>query len=170
MNLHNDGPISGFLLWLLHHMDYHHVIIIKNTLTDVSAVMFGIIIGILFIVSLGKDTRLVPSPNVEGISVARIDKDKRKKVFITVPQDQAARLPFITGVVLWFYVALVRLLPVKKLQLVDSRRIRIGWTITLVIIISVCVFNMMLDSHVILPDGSGGYSVYNRFNLYDVHQ
>jgi hypothetical protein len=160
--VNNDGPIVDVLNWLLRNFDYHTAVIIKNTATDVSAVLLGIIIGMAIMVYVLKDTRMVPDPDAEEIHVTKLKKNERTKLFVTVPQYEAGRLSFITGFVMWIYAMLIKFLPIKRLKFIDSRRIRITGSIILLLVVGILVFNILLDSNVILPDGHGGYGVYHR--------
>lgn len=154
------GPINDLLSWSINHFGYTRVIFIKDSLPIISAILIGFILGLFVMAYVLKDTRLVPDPTAEDMCVAQIVKNNRKKLFITVPEKEAGRIPLITGMVLYLNAALVKFFPFKRIQFVNTLRIRIMFSILLLLIIAICLFTICVDFHAILPDGHGGYKVY----------
>jgi hypothetical protein len=158
-----QGPINKLLLWLIHYFGYNTAIFIKDTIPTLSAVMIGFVLGIFVMAYVLKDTRLVPDPTADRMFVTQLVKNHQRKLFITVPEKEAGRIPLITGMVLYLNAALVKFFPIKRIQFVNTLRIRIMFIVLLIIVIVVCLFTIIVDYHSILPDGHGGYKVY-EFN------
>jgi hypothetical protein len=157
-----SGPIHYVLHWLLRNFDYERAVIIKNFITDVAAITFGAIIGMALMVYVLKDTRLVPDADAGEINVTKLRKNGRTRLFVTVPKAEAGRLPFITGFVMWTYAMLLKFSPIKKLHFINSKRIRVTFVIVMILILATCIFNLALDTTILLPNGKGGYGVYKR--------
>lgn len=147
------------LTWLVNHYGYTRVVFVKDLIPCISSIFIGFIMGIFTMAYVLKDTRLNPS-NVNCISVVQIKKNKRKKIFINFPKEHSGHISMITGVVLYLNAALVKFLPIKRIQFVDNRKIRIMFIIILFLILYFCLFTIRVDFHAILPDGHGGYKIY----------
>jgi hypothetical protein len=159
---HTTGPIAYVLELLLKVFEYDEAVVIKNVVTDVSAILFGIIVGMAIMVYVLKDTRLVPDEDATEINVTKMRKNGRTKLFVTVPKSQAGRVSFITGFAMWTSALLIKISTIKKLHFINSRRIRVTFSIVLFLIVAVLLFNLALDTTILLPDGQGGYGVYKR--------
>lgn len=156
------GTINNMLTWLVNHYGYTRVIFVKDLIPSISAMFVGFIIGIFLMAYVLKDTRLKPA-DVEAISVVQIKKNKRTMIFVSMPVEQTRRLSLVMTVVLYLNVALVKLLPIKKIQFVNSRKIRIMFITILFLILYLFLFTIRVDFHAILPDGHGGYKIF-EFN------
>lgn len=154
------GPINKLLLWLIRHFGYNNVIFIKDTLPTLSAVVIGFILGTFVMAYVLKDSRLVPDPTATRMFVTQLEKNHRRKLFITVPEKEAGRIQVITGMVLYLIAAIVMFFPIKRIQFVNTLKIRIIFTVLLVVVIATCLFTIFVDFHSILPDGHGEYKIY----------
>lgn len=157
------GVINDLLTWAINNFGYSKVILVKDTIPTLSAVLIGIIIGIFLMSYVLKDTRMVPDPDAEDLSITSIRKNERRKLFITAPTKDASRVPLITAVTLFLIAAFMKFCPwstKKKIQFVDSRKVRIMFVAITVIVLSICIFTIVVDFHSILPDGHGGYDIY----------
>lgn len=154
------GTINHLLTWLINHYGYNKVIFIKDTIPILSAIFIGLFLGMIIMAYVLKDTRLTPSPELEHMSVVQITKNKRKKIFINVPEKDAGNISLITGTILYLNAVLVKFLPIKKIQFVDSKKTRITFCIFMILLLWLALFTIRVDFHAILPDGHGGYRIY----------
>lgn len=158
MTMHHT-LMGAFLNWLLHVFNYYTVIVIKNTLTDVSAFVFGFIVAIIFVCYLLKNVRILDDSSIEDIAITRMKKNGKVMKFISIPKP---RLSVISAFVIFLNLLYAKLFKKPKVLVVNNRKVRIAWTITLFIIAAVCLFNVLLDSRVILPiDHNGNYGVFD---------
>jgi hypothetical protein len=154
------GPINTLLTWSINHFGYEKVIFIKDTIPTLAAIVIGFFLGLFVMAYVLKDTRLVPDPTADRMFVTQLEKNHRRKLFITVPEKEAGRIPLITGVVLYLNAAFVKFFPIKRIQFVNTLRIRIMFIVLLLIILAFCLFAISIDFHSILPNGHGGYNIY----------
>jgi hypothetical protein len=151
---------GSVLAWLLRHFSYHTVIVLKNTATDLSAFVLGLIVATFLAVVITKDSRIVVDPETDDVTITKMKKNGATKTFINVP---SGKISPITGIVAYLHLIFIRLTNKKSLHFVDSRRVRITWAILLIFVVAVCLFNITMDSHVVLPTAHNG-----EFKVYDL--
>jgi hypothetical protein len=148
------------LLWLFVHTSYHMGLIFKDTIGNLLSAMIGFIIAILFFVFIVKAARLIIDENTEHIFITKIKKNKRTKIFITMPPDKGNNLSTIMGIALLMNVALVKLWPIKQIQFVGRYKIYICFWTVVVLIVLFIIFGISINYHLILPNNHGGYIEY----------
>jgi hypothetical protein len=158
----HKGLLADILNWLLSVVEYDEAVLIKNIATDASAILFGILVGVLITAWVVRDANYVTKADADEVQVTRMSKGGRKITFVTVP-SKFYPLPWVSTIGLFIQVLIVKLNPKKKFHQVPSRKSRIIVTVFILLIAAVCIFNLALDTTILLPDGTGGYGVYKKF-------
>lgn len=149
-----------FLSWLINNTSYRCSLFAKHLLSDVSFGFVGFLIALLLVSLVLKDLSIVPDPDADDISVTKLKKNKRSKIFVIIPKYVSCRIPIITAIAILINSIAIMLLPIKKIQFVDNARIRIIFWITLIAMIAFMLFSLSIDAHVILQNKHGGYTIF----------
>jgi amino acid permease len=153
-------PTGMFLRWLLQRLDYDTVIVLKNSLTDISAFIFGFIAATIVACFFLRNVRVIDNPDGDEMTITRMEKNGVRMKFVSIPTPIFST---ISCFVAFLHIAYVKLFRKEKVQIVNTRKVRIAWTVTLLIIVAVCIFNILLDSRVILPVDN------NYWGVFDLH-
>lgn len=153
--------VYEFLNWILDIFDYNTVVAFKEIMSGVAGIVLGFLLSLLLSAFVLKDTTWLPDPLAERITVTKIKPGKRYRIVIIVPEEKHLKLSVPTVLVVFAQAVLVRLFPIKYMYFIDRKYIRIGIIVFLTILIVICLFELILDFHIILPDNNGEYDIIN---------
>jgi hypothetical protein len=148
------------LHWLINNFPYHTVIFVKDALADIASLILGLLLCLILVAFVLKNTVWVPDAEAEFIKITKMKKI-HYRITIIVPKDKYLKLSSVTVLVVLLKSLLVRFLPIKHLEVVDNKVVRITTTVFVICIILLCIFNISFDTNSILPNHHGGYSIYN---------
>lgn len=155
---------APMITWLIRHgFTYNHILIFKTYITDLASFVLGVM-ACLFVVSFVLKNARVTISDTDEFSVTQMERNGSKLIFFDYPKSKSLNLSSITALVLILQATVIKVFPVKKIKTVDSRFIRIWWAFLCILVLLLCVFFLTMDSHVIMPDGNGGYVIKDIYD------
>lgn len=148
-----------FLLWIIDITNYHTGIFIKDTIGNVLCGILGGVIGMLVIVLVVKDNRVIIDDKSERIFITKIKKKNHTRIFTTLPPDKGNQLTVILTITILFNLLLIKIFPIKQIQFVSHSKIYICFWSILILTVIFIIFSISVDYHLILPTKDGGYYV-----------